>query len=496
MKPNILLFLTDQQRFDTIGALGNPVIKTPSLDRLCRMGTAFTSAYTPSPVCISARCSLHYGQHPMRTGCFSNNSGSPPVERETFFAALTRTGYRTHAVGKLHFKPDIAGLYGLGSRDIQEEFCPIEKDDYIQSIHARGFDYVCDPHGARGEMYYVPQISPFPADRHPTHWAADRSIDFISDRAGGDDPWFLTSSFIHPHPPFNPPNPWHKLYRAALMPLPKLPPDYESLQTHINRLQNRRKYRGHGMDLDVIRTIKAYYYACISFVDQQVGRILDTLERTGQLDNTLILFSSDHGEHLGDYGCWGKRSMHDSCARIPLLACRPGHFPAGRRCDNPVSLLDVTATILQAAGATIDTHELDGVSLVDRIAQPPSAVFGQYETGDEAIYYVVTEKWKYAYSAADGREFLFDRVGDPGETRNRAGIQFLRPAQDAMKALLIDHLTGGGQTGNITEGTWRDSPRLELDPNPDATLRIVDHGWAKKDIPGYTDTDQTRPVIG
>jgi len=489
MTPNILLILTDQQRFDTIAALGNPVIKTPHLDRLCRMGAAFTSAYTPSPVCIPARCSLHYGQYPMHTGCFSNNSGSPPVERETVFAALTRAGYRTHAVGKLHFKPDIAGLYGLQSRDVQEEFCPIEKDDYIQFIHAQGFEYVCDPHGARGEMYYVPQISPFPAPLHPTNWAGDRAVDFLDARSGGGGPWFLTASFIHPHPPFNPPNPWHKLYRAAVMPLPKMPPDYESLQTYINRLQNRRKYRAHGIDLDVIRTIRAYYFACISFVDQQVGRILDALERNGQLENTLILFATDHGEHLGDYGCWGKRSMHDSCARIPLLACLPGRFPAGTRCDKPVSLLDVTATILEAAGTRIDGHPLDGVSLVHRLNQPPSPVFGQYETGEQAIYYAVTDKWKYAYSAADGREFLFDRVGDPEETRNRSGIQFLADVQDGMRALLIDHLTAGGQTDNIRDGAWRTGPRLEMDSNPDAALRIVDHGWAKKDIPGYTDTD-------
>jgi arylsulfatase len=311
MKPNILLFFTDQQRFDTIRALGNPIIRTPNMDRLCAMGTAFTSAYTPSPVCVSARASMFTGQYPMHTSMYSNDHGEAPRSSETFVEALTRAGYRTHGIGKMHFKPEGNALHGYESRDISEEFNDVEKDAFFRFIRGHGFDYVCDPHGRRGDMYYIPQVSPYPEHLHPTHWVGDRAIDFLQSQKG-DRPWFLMTSFIHPHPPFNPPNPWQRLYRAAMMPLPKMPADYETLITYINKVQNRRKYKGHGVDQDLVRSIKAYYYACISFIDFQIGRVLDTLEQSGQMNNTLIVLSSDHGDLLGDYGCWGKRSMHDA----------------------------------------------------------------------------------------------------------------------------------------------------------------------------------------
>ena len=186
-------------------------------------------------------------------------------------------------------------------------------------------------------MYYIPQPSPLAPEDHPPQWIGDRSVDFITRQAGHPDPWYLFASFIHPHPPFAPPNPWHKLYRPDQMPLPNRPDAFETLQTLVNRCQNRYKYRDNGFDLNLVRAIKAYYYACISVVDFQVGRLLDALEQTGQIDQTLIGFTADHGEHLGDYQCFGKRSMHDSCARIPLIVAQPGRFAAGQVCDEPVS---------------------------------------------------------------------------------------------------------------------------------------------------------------
>jgi arylsulfatase A-like enzyme len=241
------------------------------------------------------------------------------------------------------------------------------------------------------------------------------------------------------------------------------------------------------MGLNLLRSLRAYYYACISFIDFQVGRVLDNLEATGQADNTLILFTSDHGEHLGDYNCFGKRSMHDTCARIPLLACWPGRFTPGQQCDVPAGLLDVASTILEAAGTDLTTHRPDGVSLLARAGGADQPVFAQYERGDEAVYMAVTDRWKYAYSAPDNREFLFDRIGDPHETRNRAEVQFLAQEQADMRSLLIDHLTEGGETENIENGSWRKTPLLKIDANPDALLRTVEHGLVDMTIPGYRD---------
>lgn len=508
VRPNILLCFTDQQRADTIGALGNAVIRTPALDRLCRSGVAFTNAFSPSPVCVSARCSLIHGQYPLHTGCYENTV-MPTDGRQTFMAALTAAGYRTHGIGKCHFTPDSHALRGFETREVQEELVrDPEQDDYLRFLHANGFRHVCDPHGIRGEMYYIPQPSQYPAHLHPTQWTGDRSVAFIRENAGKDRPWFLFSSFIHPHPPFAPPNPWHKLYRAPLMPLPNVPADCEALQTFVNRFQNRYKYRDQGIDQNLLRCLKAYYYACVSFIDFQIGRLLAALDETGQLDHTLILFTADHGEHLGDYHCFGKRSMHDSCARIPLLARLPGRFGNGQVCNTPVSLVDIAATVGAVAGAEITSHPLDGVDLAETAGGTASRdlVFSQHafvpfapgardlhkspETRAAlSTYMAVSRRWKYVYSAPDHREFLFDRLGDPLETRNRAGLPFCRRELVAMRDALMEHLRAGGETGGITaDGQWREFPRQRLPEDPDALLLIQDHGWPDTRLPGYTDT--------
>ena len=293
----------DQQRFDTIGVLGNPVIKTPNLDRLVNSGVAFTNAYTPCPVCIAARCSMIYGQYPMNTGCYENTP--MPDDRPSFMQELTKAGYYTHGIGKCHFSPDPYALKGFCSREQQEESLSgdLSKESYYNYLRDEKYDYVCEPNGVRGEMYYIPQVSQLPERLHPSTFIADRTCAFIKNQKNSDKPWYLFSSFIHPHPPFAPPNPWHKLYRAALMPLPNTPADCESLQTFVNRIQNRYKYRDAGIDKNLVRTMKAYYYACISFVDYQIGKILDCLEENNMSDNP------DEGLLIQDhYTPWSKKA--------------------------------------------------------------------------------------------------------------------------------------------------------------------------------------------
>ena len=487
-RPNVLVIFTDQQRADTVGALGNPVIRTPNLDRLCGEGVAFTSALSPSPVCVPARCSMMYGQYPLNTGCYEN-SFAMPDDRPSFVDALAEAGYRTHGIGKCHFTPDPSAMRGFQTRQTQEEIVRDPRgDDYMKFLHAAGFAHVCDPHGVRGEMYYVPQVAQMPAELHPTAWIGDRTVEFIDRRAGDDQPWMLFSSYIHPHPPFCPPNPWHKLYRAPLMPPPHAPVDAESLHTYINRRQNRYKYRDQGIDLNLLRGLKAYYYAAISFIDCQIGRTLAALERTGQLDNTLIIHTSDHGELLGDFHCFGKRSMHDAAARVPLIARLPGRLDGGGVCDRPASLVDVAATVLGATGAEMPAGQLDGVDLADLAAGAADRemVFSQHSRAERGTYMALNARWKYFYSAPDDREFLFDRVNDPAETRNRAGAPFCEDGREGMKRQLIAHLAQGGETAALDGDDWRKYPRMDVPADPDDGLLIQDHPWADTTIPGYT----------
>jgi arylsulfatase A-like enzyme len=256
----------------------------------------------------------------------------------------------------------------------------------------------------------------------------------------------------------------------------------------INRFQNRYKFRDQGIDLNLMRNMRAYYYACVSFIDYQVGRLLEALERTGQLDNTLILYNADHGEHLGDYNCFGKRSMHDTAARVPLLCRLPGRFQAGQQVEQVASHVDVAPTILHTAGTEFEDGRRDGADLAEvaagKVDRP--AVFSQLFSGEKAIYMAVNEEWKYVYSAPDRMEFMFDRVRDPEETRNRADMPFTWDAQPQMRETLMEFLRANGETEGIDGDSWKEYPEFEMPRNPDAGLLIQDHPWADHDIPGYT----------
>jgi len=444
---------------------------------------------------VPARCSLIYGRYPHQTGCFSN-ANPMPDDSNTLMAALSAAGYRTHAVGKMHFTPVTQALRGLQSREIQEEVGSAgAHDDYLAFLRQAGLEHIYDAMGQRGEMYYIPQPAQMAARYHATNWVGERSEAFLRGQTG-QQPWFLWSSFIHPHPPFSPPTPWNKLYRAALMPAPRHVQDEEYLHTYINREQNRYKYRDHGSDLNLLRVMKAYYYACISFIDYQVGRLLTVLEETGQLDNTLILFSSDHGEFLGDYGCFGKRSMLNPAACIPLLARLPGRFAQGRVCDTPTSLVDIYPTILAAAGITTPAFGLAGCDLAEIAGEHAEAlrertIYSQWNRAGEALYMALNRRWKYIYAASDRREYLFDRAADPLEERSRASVVFCRDAVTEMRNHLQAYYRQQGYLEPLDASGWRQFPQPVMPDDPDALLLIQDPPWSLpfQAIPGYTDEE-------
>ena len=491
-RPNILLVFTDQQRADTLGTL-NPVMRTPVMDRLCAEGTTFTRAYTPVPVCVPARCALIFGQYAHKTDCYENRSPMPEVTagRPTFMSALSGAGYQAHGVGKMHFTPDRHALRGFETRDHSEEgIGGPDTDDYLAFLHQKGYDHVHDINGVRGEMYYVPQPSQLPARLHNSHWVADRAIRFLADRDRAR-PFLLMASFIDPHPPFAPPVPWNKLYRAPSMPLPKRPTDARNLWTYINRVQNRYKFRDAGIDDRLLQVMKAYYYATVSFIDYNVGRIVQALEANGELENTLILWTSDHGEFLGDYDCFGKRTFLKSTANVPMTVRYPERFQAGARVEAPASLVDVMPTFLGASGVETPGAHLDGVDLAELAAAPGMRpyVWGQYDNEDRAHYMALTERWKYIYCASDNREFLFDTLVDPDETRNRAETLGYVEQTRALRQATIDHLREGGYIKPLDGDDWRVYPPPEFPRDPDAGLLFQDAPWSRPlmHIPGYSD---------
>ena len=467
--PNILFIFTDQQRYDSIAALGNPIIRTPAFDRLAREGTAFERCYTPSPVCVPARLSLVTGLQPHRTGTYDNapmTQGLP-----SFMERLAERGYQTHGVGKMHFTPDRRRMWGFESRDFSEE--GIEDDDFAQSLRAAGYNHVHDTNGVRGEYYYLPQPSQLPAHLHNSHWVADRSIDFLR-RRDRSRPFFLWSSFIKPHPPFEVPTPWNKLYRGAEMLPPFRPEGYENLLTYWNHVQNRYKYRDAGSDGFLIRTMRAAYFAQVSFLDYNLGRILAALG--DEIDNTLIITSSDHGELLGDYGSFGKRSMLDAAARVPLIARWPGHFAPGAREATPTSLIDLWPTFLTAAGNTDPAPDPESISLFD-IAEsrfPQRYVYSQFSQKQLGLYLITDGRWKYSYSAPDRKEWLFDLYIDPHESHNLAYNLAYQHKTVELRQALLSRFERDGYSDPVENGAWRPYPRIDSPDDPDAGLIYQD----------------------
>ena len=394
---NVLIIFCDQLRYDAVGAFGNPDIRTPHIDALAADSVVFDRAITPSPVCVPARLSMMAGQYPARTGN-NNNNKNFAYTGDGFYGELSRAGFLSCNVGKMHYARDMYGSIGFDIRHTQEELSN-PRDEYTQFIMNSPYRNVFDYNGVRSEMYYVPQVSQLPAEAHPTQWVGDRSVEFLEEH-NPDRPFFLFSSFIHPHPPFCPPAPWNKLYRRESIPEPFVPEGYMALKPLIDTGFDCEKL---GITPLAAKRLKNYYYACTSFVDYQVGRIISTLRERGLYDDTLIIFTADHGECLGDYRNMGKRSMLDYAAHIPFMMKVPGMQPEHRH--DVASLVDIAPTVLSLAGVAYDPAEYDGIDL---FSQRHDYVFSQYNGKKNGAYMIANADEKLVYNAATGTFHYFD----------------------------------------------------------------------------------------
>ena len=431
---NILLIFTDQQRYDTIAALGNPIIKTPTLDELVKEGVSYTNAFSPCPVCVPARHAMVTGRMPYITDCVDNESSN---YRKSFIEVLSDNGYQTLGIGKMHFtikrdrsvcteEQDLESLLGTNN-DIYDHW-GFEKrstsetrtdDDYETYVRENGFGHVGSPKGENSEMYYIPQPSQLPAELDETSWVVHESLQQLENR-DKQRPFFMMTSFQRPHPPFVAPFPWNKLYRCAEMAPPVIPDDYESLLCFWNRFQNRYKYRDQGIDNNLIRTMKAYYYASISFIDYNISKMIDYLKENNLYKDTLIIFTSDHGELMGDYESYQKFLPYDSSARIPYIMRYPKKLKPGSIDERLVSLDDILPTVLDVAGVTYPNPEiLPGESVFEIDGNTDRGyLYIEHGHGSKRWVCLREKQYKYTYYYGGGKEELFDMKNDPDETTN------------------------------------------------------------------------------
>ena len=332
-QPDILLIHTDQQRFDTIAALGASHVRTPNLDRLVARGTSFTCANSANPVCPPARHDLITSASARHHGYWSNNS-SPirDYNLATLPRLLTWEGYQTVAVGKMHFHP-AREHHGFAHMHLMEELPTCRADDaYLQYLERAGFAHVRCQHGVRPLFYHIPQESRVPEEHHGSAWIAHQTVDLL--RQDRDRPLFLFASWVGPHPPYYVPRPYLDIYDGTTLPDPCGQGNPET--------QRQTPVSPENAPPDRLRRIREAYFAATTLIDTQIGRILDALEETGRLDDTLILFTTDHGEMLGDRGQYQKHVPYEGSAHIPLIACGPGFAQA--TCPTPVTTWDVAAS--------------------------------------------------------------------------------------------------------------------------------------------------------
>jgi choline-sulfatase len=281
--------------------------------------------------------------------------------------------------------------------------------------------------------------------------------------------------FPGPHPPIVNPLPWALLYRANEMEAPHRPKNYRDYQSRTNRYQNRYKCKDTAQEDDTgYRILKAAYYGDISFIDHNIGRIFEALG--DERENTLIIFAADHGEMLGDYGCVGKRCMLEGAARIPLIVAWPGYLPAGNVCRTAVSFMDLFYTVLDAVNVTGEQRSDEGRSLLQTAndSDEDRIVFSQFSSGWCGQYGATDGRWKYAYSAPDDREWLFELDDDLAEGPNRADDPAASTHLARLKgALMQRHAPALDPYSNAVEdGDWK-----KHEPPPEDYLDDPTYGF-------------------
>ncbi len=488
-KPNILFIMTDQHRWDCIGANGNALIKTPNLDRLAAEGANFTHFFVQAPVCVPSRASFFTGRYPHS---HRNRVNYTPLDRGEVLmqSRLRDAGYATASVGKLHYHPPTT----MEAKRTGFDF--VELHDAVPPLD-RFSDYVAwrELHDPQAKVRYRAVAKDIPAGKNPfrqaidekyseTTWTGERTRHRIRELAAVEKPFFLFSSFWKPHSPFEVPQPFDAMYDDVeiLLPEQMTLDQIMRLPTPLRTLILRFR-PSYDTDRDRLQWMYRSYYGAISHIDREVGLILDELDAAGVSDNTIVVFSSDHGDQLLEHGLMGKNCFFESSVRVPFMIRFPKHVRPAQY-NELVESVDLLPTLFELAGLP-EPYSNQGRSLVALISTNggdyvereaifrenviPEVITGNRETfefikgeGIRGVRHpdakmVRTRRWKFVYYP-EGFAELYDLESDPSEMTNLAEDPKYRPQVYEMKDRLLHWLTTADEPDQIAPRWLRPEP--------------------------------------
>ena len=470
-RPNILLITADQLRCDALSIYGNRVMNTPNIDKLAEEGVVFDSTFCQNPYCMPSRWSIFTGRYPRHHGVRENGVVFRRDEI-TLAKVLKNNGYSTGAFGKMHLTPQLATRYedenwpkddfGFLVKHLTNDS---KRGEYLDDLKARNIQVYREvleqgelkikedlASAAERAFDLGPQVweNKVPPELHQTSWVADKFVDYL----GGSNrkPFFAWVSFVDPHHPFDPPEPHASMYDPEKMPLPsRRDNEFDDKPPHFTRMLKGLSPGNEKYDFTTIsdlgwQTIKSRYYGMVSLIDYNIGRILEKLKSSGLYEDTIIVFTSDHGELLGDHGILFKGPFHYDCLiRVPLIIKWGDRICGGSRINEISQHIDLVPSLLSYAGIPVPGG-VQGRSLQPLIDGDRETIYDYALIEHNNMAWGLNMKtlrsqdWRMTYYA--GRSFgeLYDLSKDPNEFTNLWDSEDYREVRDDLKSILLDRL--------------------------------------------------------
>lgn len=475
-RPNILLICTDQQRYDSLGCYGNQHAQTPTLDQLAADGVLFEQCYVQNPVCAPSRGSLVTGRYVHSNGLWANGVSLP--QHETLFTkTLADAGYDCGLIGKMHLASCFEGRteprFEDGFRYHQWSHDPPHGSPQNQYQH-----WLAEHHPALSAQAKAGKLryDHLPTEAHYSHWVAEMAIDFLRNERAAEKPFFLWANFYDPHNPFGAPQEYLARFQPDEMPPPILEgdtdpakPPIHDVARHPGDATHPRGYNAY--DATQIQTIRAAYAAMVALIDDETKRVLDTLDELVLSENTLVVFTSDHGEMLGDHHMLLKGPMmYEGAVHVPLILRWPGHLPMGERRSQLVQWIDLSPTFLEAAGLSPQPR-IQGQSLLplargDTDAPVRGWALCEYRNSgrpyDPPVHATMLRKESYKLVVYHGMPAtarsrsgeLYDLETDPQEQTNLWNSPHHAHIRQELESFLLDALVATEDRWQPREAVW------------------------------------------